>query len=134
MTHLRLQKLVYYAQAWSLAIRDKPLFPNTFQAWPHGPVCPALWNKFRDFGFNPIPADDAKNTESLLSEDEDKFLHEVWRVYGALSAKRLEDLTHSEKPWIDARGDLAPAAKSDTEITQESMKTFYRSKLAKKTR
>lgn len=133
MTHLRLQKLVYYCQAWSLAIRDKPLFPDKFQAWPHGPVCPNLWSSFKQYGFGEIPPSAAKSDfSSALSEDEIEFLSEVWRVYGGYTAKRLEDMTHSEAPWKAARGDLAPHVKSEEEITQESMKHFYQLKRAKR--
>jgi len=132
MTHLRLQKLVYYAQAWSLAIRDKPLFPDVFQAWPHGPVSPALWSKFKTYGFNPIPVSAATTDEAGIPADEKNFLAEVWRAYGDFTAKKLEDITHSEEPWIAARGNLPPAAKSDAEIKPAAMKRFYKSKLGKK--
>ena len=33
MTAMKLQKLVYYCQAWSLVWQSKPLFPNDIEAW-----------------------------------------------------------------------------------------------------
>ncbi len=87
---------------------------------------------FKQYGFNSIPVSAATSDPAGIPADEKSFLDEVWRVYGAFSAKRLEDITHSEGPWVAARGNLAPAAKSSAEITPDSMKRFYKSKLAKK--
>lgn len=42
LTHLRLQKLLYYVQAWSMAMRSRPMFPERIEAWGHGPVVPNL--------------------------------------------------------------------------------------------
>ncbi|WP_208932366.1 Panacea domain-containing protein [[Haemophilus] ducreyi] len=45
ISNLKIQKLVYYAQGFSLAINNKPLFSEKIQAWTHGPVTPELYNK-----------------------------------------------------------------------------------------
>lgn len=132
MTHLRLQKLVYYSQAWSLAIREKPLFEGEFQAWPHGPVNIELWQEFKSFRFSPIPLSSVITDDQSISKDEKNFLGEVWRVYGGFSAKRLEEMTHAEDPWIKARGDLKAHEKSTARITNASMKKFYQAQLGKK--
>jgi uncharacterized phage-associated protein len=47
VSNLQLQKLVYYAQAWHLALYDRPLFEDDFQAWVHGPVIPELFDKYK---------------------------------------------------------------------------------------
>ena len=52
MTQKKLQKLCYYAQAWYYALKDKRLMRSDFQAWVHGPVSPALYERFRDFGYD----------------------------------------------------------------------------------
>ena len=44
LTTMKLQKLLYYSQAWSLVWDDKPLFAEEFEAWANGPVCRELYN------------------------------------------------------------------------------------------
>lgn len=122
ITHLKLQKLVYYAQAWSLALLERPLFDEDVQAWAHGPVVPSLWRRFRAHGFDPLPP--AADTPSFDPETE-ALLADVMHAYGEHSARALEDLTHSEEPWRAARGSLPPEARCTTPISMEHMRTFY---------
>jgi len=122
ITHLKLQKLVYYAQAWSLAARGKPLFDEDIQAWAHGPVVPSLFRAFRDYGMDPIPA---PASVPRLDSETVELLGEVLEVYGEHSARKLEQLTHRERPWRDARGDLPPEARSDAVITKAAMQSYY---------
>jgi uncharacterized phage-associated protein len=122
ITHLKLQKLVYYAQAWSLAARGEPLFDEDFQAWAHGPVVPSLFRTFRDFGMDPIPA---PATVPRLDVETVDLLAEVLDIYGEHSARKLEQLTHRELPWRAARGDLPAEARSDAVITKAAMQRFY---------
>lgn len=122
MTHLKLQKLVYYAQAWSLALLGRPLFDEDVQAWAHGPVVPSLWREYRDHGWNPLPpADEAAE----LDAETEQLLREVMQSYGEKSASALEALTHSEEPWIRARGGLPPEARCTAVIPREHMRRFY---------
>lgn len=130
MTHLKLQKLVYYAQAWQLAIKKKPLFNNIIQAWAHGPVCPVLWKRFKDYGYNPIPATSIMSGSKLSKGDQD-HLNDVWSVYGQFTAKRLEEMTHSELPWIEARKNAPEYQASTNVISHSSMKEFYSKQLKK---
>lgn len=129
MTNLKTQKLVYYAQAWHLAIKDKPLFEDNFQAWVHGPVIPTLYAKFKEkdiSGSTPIPPE--KNLETVKLEFDKEtveFLYEVADAYMAFNGYALEEMTHQEDPWKIARGNLAPDARCDVVITKESMKEFY---------
>ena len=123
ISNLKLQKLVYYAQAWSLAARGKPLFEEDFQAWAHGPVVPSLFRAFRDFGMDPIPE---PASVPRLDEETVELLTEVLDIYGEHSAKKLEQLTHRERPWRDARGDLPAEARSDAVITKAAMRSYYR--------
>ena len=57
-TTMKLQKLVYYCQAWSLAWDDKPLFDEDFEAWANGPVCPELFKHHK--GKFTLEAEDEK--------------------------------------------------------------------------
>lgn len=124
MTHQKVQKLCYYAQAWSFALRDTPLVDEPFEAWVHGPVSPALYEEFQDPCWktvNRIPGYDL----SIGSDDID-LLEDVWITYGDQSGNALESLTHSEPPWILARGGLGPYEKSHRVISAESMKDYYK--------
>lgn len=123
MSALKLQKLVYYAQAWSLVLRDKPLFSENIEAWPHGPVVYDVWNNYREYKHTAIPEPEVCDLN--FSEDEIEVLEEVWNTYGELSARQLENLTHSEQPWQEAREGLDPGEKSREVISCETMKSYY---------
>lgn len=125
ITHLKLQKLVYYAQAWSLAIpeRDKPLFDEEIQAWAHGPVAESVFHEFKGSSWEALPAPEIAPE---IDEDDEEFLHEILAVFGEYSGKQLERMTHSEDPWKAARGDLPPEARSNTVIDKKLMMEFYR--------
>lgn len=123
ISHLKLQKLVYYAQVWSLVLRNKPLFYQDIQAWMHGPVVYDVWTEYKAYGFDAIPA--LENPSLEFEDDEMEILDYVWGSYGDLSAKRLEILTHSEKPWINARKGVAPTEKSNKVISHEDIKSYY---------
>lgn len=126
MTHLKLQKLIYYAQAWHLANFDKPLVAEEFQAWSHGPACPEVWHKYKGHGWEALDAPKAAPSVKPATE---KFLRLVWATYGDESAKSLERLTHSEAPWRDARGGLPPEARCTNIIPQEVMRDYYGARL-----
>jgi uncharacterized phage-associated protein len=122
VTHLKLQKLVYYAQAWSLALLGRPLFSEDLRAWAHGPVALSVWREFKEHGWEALPAPDEM---PQFDEETTELLRDVLRSYGEHSAKKLEDLTHAEEPWLRARGGLPPEAKSNAVIPKEHMKRFY---------
>ena len=123
ITNLKLQKLVYYAQAWYLAFNDKPLFDDPIEAWVHGPVVPTLYETFKEFGRRPI---DITVEKIDVPFGVMKHLTEVFGTYGKFSAFDLETLTHSELPWINARQGLPPDAPSNNRISLDDMKAFYR--------
>lgn len=125
ITHLKLQKLVYYSAAWSLALDNEDPFPDDLEAWQHGPVVRALYAAFAGHGFNPIPASAISTDLDQLGDDDKELLDDVWEVYGQFSAKKLEQLTHNEKPWRDARKGLSPIARSTTAINKDTMRSFY---------
>ncbi len=126
MTNLKLQKLVYYAQAWNLVFNHKRLFKDPIEAWIHGPVVYALWKKYNKFKFGRIEVNVVNNFN--FSEKTKEILDEVWDVYGGFDARYLEELTHYERPWQDARGKLDCKEVSDARITAVSMKEYYRNR------
>ena len=123
LSNLKLQKLLYYAQAWYLALHDRPLFSDDFQAWVHGPVLPSQYHRFKAAAWMPIaePVD-----EPDLTADVKAFLNEILDVFGVENAVALELMTHRERPWIEARRGLPPDAPSTTTISKCSMRDFYR--------
>lgn len=128
ITHLKLQKLVYYAQAWYLANFNMPLFEEDLEAWAHGPVAPSLWHKYKDRRWAAL---DAPTTPPNLTPDQTNFLKAVMDVYGKFEAKFLEELTHREAPWKTTRGKLPPYEKCDKLIPKELMRDFYGKKIKK---
>ena len=120
ISNKKLQKLVYYAQAWTLALTGKSLFSEKIEAWIHGPAIPSLYRKYKKYGFHPI---DCENSNPNISNT--KILDEVWRVYSKYDADYLEVLTHQEDPWIHARDELEYGESSSSEISRKSMQDYY---------
>ena len=125
MTHKKLQKLCYYAQAWCYALKDYRLENTDFQAWVHGPVSPALWERFKSFGYDPIRI--KGNLNITIDEDDIKLLEDVWDTYGDYSGNALEILTHKEMPWIEARKGYNPDERCTVVISPAIMKSYYQS-------
>lgn len=124
MTAWKLQKLVYYAQAWSLVWDERPLFKERIEAWANGPVCPDLYQRHKgQFVVSKIEGGDSKKLDGAAQETIDAVL----KYYGDKSAQWLSDLTHAEAPWRETRGDLAPGTNSSREITLEAMAAYYES-------
>lgn len=121
MTAMKLEKLVYYAQAWHLAWEGAPLFPEKIEAWMNGPVCPALYQRHR----GSFTVTNWEGDPAMLSPDEKDSIDTVLNYYGSWSPARLSAQTHSEAPWKDARKGLNPTERGKREISQESMQAFY---------
>lgn len=128
ITNKKLQKLIYYAQAWHLVFNEgKPLFNEDIEAWVHGPVVRSVYQLFKKFGFNPIISKVDKNPIEDIQEKE--LLDQVWKIYGTMDAEYLEMLTHREDPWQKARQGNESTERSSTVIDLGQMESFYRSKL-----
>ncbi len=129
ISNKKLQKLLYYSQAWSLVIRNHKLFNEKIEAWVHGPAVRQVYLEYKKFGFNPIVKEIQSNEFDGLRPDVKKLLDEVWSVYGKFDAGYLEQLTHSEKPWQDARDGVQAHENSENGVTPKSMKSFYAQKM-----
>ena len=128
MTHKKLQKLCYYAQCYYAYYNNKEKLADTrFEAWVHGPVSPDLYQIYRDFGFNEIEKYDG---ECVLDENAMDLVSSVFDAYGDFTANQLEALTHSEKPWQNARKGLSSCDPSYNEISIEDMYSFCEEALA----
>jgi len=99
ITHLKLQKLLYYAQGFSLALYGESLFEEPIEAWEHGPVIRVLYDQYKGLGANPIPVPEGIDF-SKYGEQTKGLLNEVYEQYGQFSAWKLRDMSHEEEPWI----------------------------------
>lgn len=125
MTPLKLQKMVFYADAWYMALNDdKELIADQFEAWVHGPVARDLYIRFADYKWQPITSE-IKCPE--LPDDVSEHLSEIYNVFGRFSAYELEQMTHQEKPRLIARGDTPSDAPCRNGIDKGVTAEFYRS-------
>ncbi len=132
ISNLKLQKLIYYAQAWHLAYFGVRLIDGDFQAWVHGPVLPENYREFRSFGWKPIIIEELNQDfierfcSEIVEPKQCDLLNDVVDEYFGLTAFQLERMTHSEDPWIIARRDLASDVPSENVITEKSMIDYYK--------
>lgn len=98
LSNMKLQKLLYYAQGHYLAEYGEPLFDEEIEAWSHGPVVPVVYQSYKEFGPNDIPAADDFEL-SQIDPKTTEFLQKVWNTYGGFAAWKLRSMTHSEGPW-----------------------------------
>lgn len=123
MTAMKLQKLVYYSQCWSLVWDERPLFDEQIQAWANGPVCPELYAKHRgQFEMGP---ESIEGDHEALDEKGIETVDSVLRFYGEKTAQWLSDLTHAEQPWVEARAGLLPGERSSQPISHAAMAEYY---------
>ncbi len=116
ISNLKLQKLLYYAQGFHLAIYEgKPLFEEDIIAWSYGPVVREVYDVFNEFGSGVIPVPD----ETIeLTEQEKELVGEVWGVYGQFSALKLMEMTHEEMPWM--------TTERNSIISHEKLQEFFK--------
>lgn len=123
---MKLQKLVYYSQAWALAWDDKPIFQESIEAWANGPVVRRLYEAHK--GKFIVNAEDFPDADTCrLSEEHKETINSVIDAYGKKSAQWLSDQTHSEQPWLEARRGLDDSERGNREITLEAMAEYYSS-------
>lgn len=121
MSAMKLQKLVYYSQAWSLVWDDRPLFESRIEAWANGPVAPDLYARHRgEFTIHGWAGD-----PDALEKDERESVDAVLEYYGPMSAAELSQLTHREPPWRDARKGVPAGERCENEITHAAMAEYY---------
>lgn len=123
---LKLQKLLYYCNAWSLALRNRPVFTDQIEAWKHGPVISSIYPYHRRVA---SVSEWQWGNENDLPPDAKKMADAVLTLYGARSGWSLRNLTHDEAPWHDAWIRCDYGARPGEVISHEDMKTFYSSKI-----
>ncbi|MCY4088947.1 MAG: DUF4065 domain-containing protein [Candidatus Saccharibacteria bacterium] len=119
ISHLKLQKLLYFTQAAHLALYERALFKDKIEAWDYGPVIPSVYQHFKSQRSRFI-----RNPKSLqykkIDKDAQEFLEQIWQIFGKFSASKLVNLTHSHEPWKSA------CKKTNRIITQDALKAYYK--------
>lgn len=122
MTTMKLQKLVYYCQAWSLVWDETPIFPETIEAWANGPVVRELYNHHQgQFRIRTI----GKGKPDNLKDEEKQTIKAVLDYYKDFTSQQLSERTHEEPPWKGARSGLKDGLRGNEEISLASMAEYY---------
>jgi uncharacterized phage-associated protein len=152
LTPMKLQKLVYFAHGWHLALTGKPLINEAVEAWRWGPVIPSLWGEFRDYGNQPIQRrtitakvipdvklrwkvvpkslDDADASPEEIQFAKD-LLDKVWEVYGEMNAIQLSNLSHEpDSPWHKVWMPMADNPIKRKDIPNEIIAEYFREQSA----
>lgn len=128
VTPLALQKLLYFIQCESFVINDRAMFKENALAWVHGPVYEGVYSLFKDFKYNPIHDERfviLENRAKPLSKSDQEIIDLVLDTYGIYSGKTLEEITHIEYPWVNARHGLEEDERSNTVIDKETIRDYY---------
>lgn len=123
ISNLKLQKLVYYAQGFVMALKNKKLFDEPVEAWEHGPVVRDLYNKYKYKGACAITKDEQELDYNTLENYPElmEILDDVYKVYGQFSAWKLRNMTHEETPWLETdRNEI---------ISDDSMLSFFKTQI-----
>jgi uncharacterized phage-associated protein len=112
LINLKLQKLLYYLQAWSLGINEERFLNCSFEAWVHGPVSRELYDRFKSthslYSFITVSDIKNENPESMIEDSDIEFINFILDNYAGYSGAELESMTHKEIPWIEAREGCLP--------------------------
>ena len=124
MTTMKLHKLVYYSQAWSLVWDEKPLFEEDIEAWANGPVVRDLFDYHRGrYEISSMPLGNSR----LLNQEQQETVDAVLEYYGHRSAQWLIELTHMEAPWKQARQGLTSLERGNQVVSLGAMADYYSS-------
>ena len=133
----KLQKLLYYAYCWVLALLNESyeqinirLFNERIEAWVHGPVIPSVYQRYKSYGGMNIPGVKCFDNNLLSSEVLD-ILNQVWDVYGNFSGNQLEVISHKEYPYINARKGLPPYEPCDNLISDRDIFYYFNEQSSK---
>jgi len=123
---MKLQKLVYYCQAWSLVWDEQPLFPEKIKAWSNGPVIGELFFQLKGL-FQVDENDLLVGNYRKLNETQIETIDAFLKHYGDKSAQWLIELSHMEIPWKNARIGLSEGERSSRIIELDKIAEYYSS-------
>lgn len=129
LSNLKLQKLLYYIEAWHLGILGTRFYnPQvSFRAWVHGPVNKQIYERFVDskYLYSQITLNDRQIENPQLEGEDKEFVDYILDNYGQFSGVELEAMTHNEAPWMEARQGCGPFEACDNRISVDTMKAYY---------
>jgi uncharacterized phage-associated protein len=138
-TLLKLQKLLYYVQAWHLAFYDNKMFNGKFQAWVHGPVNRDIYDRFVSGDphfslYSSVRVTDIldKDCTNKLPTTKKQHIDNVLEVYARYTGSQLEEMSHKEEPWLKARTGYAANERCEVNIDEDLMKEFYKKRIKTK--
>lgn len=138
MSHLKIQKILFYIQAYHLAYFDEPIIDDDFQAWVHGPVSRKVYDSAKDFSIlhtelkftldeNETPPEEV--LKDILTSSQIDLVNDVIDELKGMTGLQLENMTHSEEPWIYARRGYASGQGCEVVIPNELIRDYYKSQI-----
>lgn len=124
ISNLKLQKLLYFCQAFALAKQGRPMFKEELYAWKYGPVVKEVYEAYKEHKNNPLPEPAATANDTALSDTDKEIVDEMLETFSGYSAIRLMNITHSHKPWKNLEKKVEKGER-DIIIPQKAIKKYY---------
>jgi uncharacterized phage-associated protein len=141
---LKMQKLVYFAHGWHLALRNAPLIRDAVEAWEHGPVIPDIYHEFKRWGSGAIerpatrfdalsksltvPSIDVETVWDADAANAKTIIRRVWEVYRKFNGLQLSSLTHqADTPWAATKAKYPH--KRDVDIPDDLIRDYFRAQI-----
>jgi uncharacterized phage-associated protein len=124
ITAWKLQKLVYYSQAWSMVWDNRVLFENDFEAWANGPVVRELYDAHKGCLHVDVPLfeqGDIGKLDDTVRETIDTIIED----YGKFNGRELAEIVQCEYPWKGARKGIMPGEASENVIERGIIMNYY---------
>ena len=130
-TPMKLQKLVYYAHGWNLALNNRALINEQIEAWDYGPVARSLFSATKRYGDNPVTSlIVTSNAPVSASPNMIGFLDQIWRIYGHFSGIQLSNMTHDAgTPWRKVYDKYHGNIPKGTDIPEDWIKSWFKAEL-----
>lgn len=136
MSHLKLQKLLFYCDAYCLAYFDQELVTDKFEAWVHGPVSRKVYNSLKDksilysdLAYSEKEGEDVDAEFEKLTQDQQDLISSILQDLSTWTGMELEAATHREEPWLEARKGYSEADKCSVLISKETTRRFYKEEI-----
>lgn len=120
ITHLKLQKILYFAQATFLSCIDKKLFNDKIYAWKHGPIVKSIYDKYKRTESKALNSD-TDFDETNINDEDKKTIDNMRSFFWKYSASQLVDMSHSHDP--------RKKTEQSKEISTDIIKNFYKGKI-----
>jgi uncharacterized phage-associated protein len=135
LTQMSLLKIVYFAHGWYLAIYDRPLILQEFEAWEYGPVVKVVRDEFSIFKKSPITAraykfdliSGKREIPDKISDQNDvDFIRNIYREYNHYSSWKLSEMTHERgSPWDRVWNSSIPTGRLGLRLKNSEIKRHF---------